>query len=51
MATGVPLSLPLWMTEKPPWPILSPISKSSSEISLTPGTVGNLPEVTLTLVD
>ena len=50
MATGVPLSFPLWMTEKPPYPIFSPISMSSKVISLTPGTGGSLPDVTETFV-
>ena len=42
IATGVPFRYPLWMTEKPPWPICSDISISYRVISLTPGTLGNL---------
>ena len=45
IATGVPLSRPLWMTEKPPWPIYSPISISLMLISRTPATGGSLPDV------
>ena len=51
MATGVPLRRPLWMTEKPPWPIYSPTSISFIEISRTPGTTGNLPAVVETSPD
>ena len=50
IATGVPLSFPLWITEKPPYAIFSPISISSIVISLTPGTGGSLPDETETLV-
>jgi hypothetical protein len=49
MATGVPLSVPLCITEKPPYEICSPISISLSSISLTPATYGNLPADTDTL--
>ena len=45
IATGVPFRRPLWMTEKPPYPIYSPISMSLTFISLTPATAGSLPEV------
>lgn len=38
IATGVPFKNPLCITEKPPYDIYSPISISSIEISLTPGT-------------
>ena len=48
IATGVPFNFPTWMVEKPPYPILSPISMSLIVISLTPGTEGNLPELTET---
>jgi hypothetical protein len=51
MATGVPLSFPLWITEKPPYEICSPISRSSMETSRTPGTIGSLPDVTETASD
>ena len=43
IATGVPLSFPLWIVEKPPWPIWSPNSMSLRVTSLTPGTGGSLP--------
>jgi hypothetical protein len=43
IATGVPFNYPLWITEKPPYEIYSPISRSDKEISLTPGTCGSLP--------
>jgi len=49
IATGVPLSLPTWIVEKPPYPILSPTSISFKVISRTPGTGGNLPAFTETL--
>ena len=45
IATGVPFRRPLWITEKPPWPICSATSISLIEISRTPGTAGNLPDV------
>ena len=45
IATGVPLRRPLWITEKPPWPIYSLISKSVMLISRTPGTAGRRPDV------
>ena len=45
IATGVPLRRPLWITEKPPCPICSATSISLIEISRTPGTAGNLPDV------
>jgi hypothetical protein len=38
------------MTEKPPYAIFSPSTKSLSVISRTPGTEGKRPEVTDTLV-
>ena len=45
IATGVPFSVPLWMTEKPPCPIYSATSISFVVISRTPGTTGSLPDV------
>jgi hypothetical protein len=48
IATEVPFNFPLWITEKPPWAIFSPISISSRVISRTPGTSGSLPELTET---
>ena len=48
IATGVPFSSPLYIMEKPPWPIFSPKSKSYSVISLTPGTGGRRPALSET---
>ena len=48
IATGVPLSSPLYIMEKPPWPIFSLKSRSYSVISLTPGTGGRRPALSET---